>query len=99
MKKLTRSKVLVTGAGGFIGSHVCELCLAEGAEVRAFVHYNSRSDWGMLNDLDKKSLHDIEVVTGDLRDPDAFARAVQRMPPSLPSRRADWDPILLPESR
>jgi NAD dependent epimerase/dehydratase len=77
MKKLARSKVLVTGAGGFIGSHLCELCLAEGAEVRAFVHYNSRSDWGMLEDLDKKSLKNIDVVTGDLRDSEMVRKAVR----------------------
>jgi NAD dependent epimerase/dehydratase len=77
MRKLSRSKVLVTGAGGFIGSHLCELCLAEGAEVRAFVHYNSRSDWGMLEDLDKKTLGRIEVIAGDLRDNEAVRNAVQ----------------------
>jgi NAD dependent epimerase/dehydratase len=77
MKKLARSRVLVTGAGGFIGSHLCELCLAEGAEVRAFVHYNSRSDWGMLEDLDKKSLKNIEVITGDLRDGATVRKAVR----------------------
>ena len=77
MKKLARSKVLVTGAGGFIGSHLCELCLAEGAEVRAFVHYNSRSDWGMLEDLNKKSLKNIEVITGDLRDSEMVRKAVR----------------------
>jgi NAD dependent epimerase/dehydratase len=77
MKKLSRSKVLITGAGGFIGSHLCELCLAEGAEVRAFVHYNSRSDWGMLEDLDKKSIKSIEVIAGDLRDSGAVRRAIR----------------------
>src|SRR5512145_2057609 len=77
MKKLAQSTVLVTGAGGFIGSHLCELCLAEGAEVRAFVHYNSRSDWGMLEDLDKKSLKNIQVIAGDLRDPEAVRKAVR----------------------
>jgi NAD dependent epimerase/dehydratase len=77
MKKLARSKVLVTGAGGFIGSHLCELCLAEGAEVRALVHYNSRSDWGMLEDLDKKNLKNVEVVTGDLRDGEMIRKAVR----------------------
>jgi len=44
MTRLTRSKVLVAGAVGFIGGHLCDLCLAEGADVRTFVHYNSRSD-------------------------------------------------------
>jgi NAD dependent epimerase/dehydratase len=77
MKKLSRSKVLVTGAGGFIGSHLCELCLAEGAEVRAFVHYNSRNHWGMLEDVDKRNLNNIEIVAGDLRDPNAVRRAVR----------------------
>jgi NAD dependent epimerase/dehydratase len=77
MKKLAQSRVLVTGAGGFIGSHLCELCLAAGAEVRAFVHYNSRNDWGMLEDLDRKSLKNIEVISGDLRDFEAVRRAVR----------------------
>jgi NAD dependent epimerase/dehydratase len=77
MRKFSRSKVLITGGSGFIGSHLCELCLAEGAEVRAFVHYNSRSDWGMLEDLNKKDLKEIEVVAGDLRDTDAVRRAVR----------------------
>jgi dTDP-glucose 4,6-dehydratase len=77
MKKLSQSKVLITGAGGFIGSHLCELCLAQGAEVRAFVHYNSRNDWGMLEDLDRKKLKNIEVVAGDLRDQESVRRAVR----------------------
>jgi dTDP-glucose 4,6-dehydratase len=74
--RLSRARILITGAGGFIGSHLCELCVAEGAHLRAFVHYNSRNDWGMLELLDKRKLRDIEVVTGDLRDPDAVRRAV-----------------------
>jgi len=77
MKRLSKSKVLVTGAGGFIGSHLCEYCLAEGAAVRAFVHYNSRNDWGMLEDVGRKALKNIEIIVGDLRDSDAVRRAVQ----------------------
>jgi dTDP-glucose 4,6-dehydratase len=77
MQRLAKSTVLVTGAGGFIGSHLCELCLVEGAEVRAFVHYNSRSDWGMLEDLDRKSLKNIQVIAGDLRDFESVRKAVR----------------------
>jgi NAD dependent epimerase/dehydratase len=76
-KDLAKTKVLVTGAGGFIGSHLCEAALSHGAQVRAFVHYNSRNDWGMLEDLEARQLREIEVVAGDLRDPDAVRRAVQ----------------------
>jgi dTDP-glucose 4,6-dehydratase len=75
--KLSKARVLVTGAGGFIGSHLCELLLSRGAHVKAFVHYNSRNDWGMLEDLDKRQLKEIEVVAGDLRDADAVRRAVR----------------------
>jgi dTDP-glucose 4,6-dehydratase len=77
ISNLSKAKVLITGAGGFIGSHLCELALSRGAEVRAFVHYNSRNDWGMLDDLERRQLKRIEVVTGDLRDADAVRRAVR----------------------
>jgi NAD dependent epimerase/dehydratase len=77
MRELAQSRVLVTGAGGFIGSHLCEQCLAEGAEVRAFVHYNSRSDWGMLESVEKKRLKNIEIIAGDLRDSQAVRRAIK----------------------
>ncbi len=74
---LSMSKVLVTGAGGFIGSHLCEMALSKGAHVRAFVHYDSRNDWGMLEDIDKRMLGKIEVISGDLRDAEAVRRAVR----------------------
>jgi NAD dependent epimerase/dehydratase len=77
MKSISRSRVLVTGAGGFIGSHLCEICLSAGAQVRALVHYNSLNDWGMLEDLGGKRLDSIEVVAGDLRDAGFVRRAVR----------------------
>lgn len=60
-------KVLVTGADGFIGSHLVELLVEKGYSVRALSQYNSFNNWGWLEDL--KCLPDIEVVTGDVRDP------------------------------
>jgi dTDP-glucose 4,6-dehydratase len=75
--RLAGMKVLVTGAGGFIGSHLCELCLAEGAAVRAFVHYNSRNDWAMLEYIGKAKLRRIEIHSGDLRDQESVRRAVK----------------------
>ena len=68
--------VLITGAAGFIGSHLVERFLTEGAKVRAFVHYNSRNDWGHLEDLLPHQRQDIEIVSGDLRDPGRVDAAV-----------------------
>ena len=68
-------KVLITGAGGFIGSHLTELCAAKGFKVRAFVHYNANNHWGWLEHAACKNT--IEVVCGDVRDYDAVAQAVQ----------------------
>jgi dTDP-glucose 4,6-dehydratase len=76
-KKLAETKVLITGAGGFIGSHLCELAVERGADVRAFVHYNSRSDWGMLKDVDARTRRSIEIVAGDLRDSSSVRQAVR----------------------
>jgi dTDP-glucose 4,6-dehydratase len=69
-------RVLVTGAAGFIGSHLVERLLAEGANVRAFVHYNSRNHWGHLEDLLPHQRDNIEIVSGDLRDPSRVDTAV-----------------------
>ena len=60
-------KVLVTGAGGFIGSHVAELLVRSGHEVRALVQYNSSGSWGWLDT--SEVVEEIDVVTGDIRDP------------------------------
>jgi NAD dependent epimerase/dehydratase len=69
-------RVLVTGAGGFIGSHLVEALVAEGAAVRAFVHYNSRNDWGNLEHLPSATRDEIEVITGDIGDPFSVSGAV-----------------------
>lgn len=66
---LTGRKVLVTGAGGFIGSHLTEMLVSEGADVTALVHYNSRNDWGCLEFIDKKILEKVHVIPGDITDP------------------------------
>jgi NAD dependent epimerase/dehydratase len=69
--------VLVTGAGGFIGSHLTERLVIEGAHVRAFVRYNSRHDIGLLSQLQPDLLEAIEVIAGDLRDYQAIYHAMQ----------------------
>jgi len=70
-------KVLVTGAGGFIGSHLVSRLVEAGAEVRAFVRYNSRGDPGMLRSLAPEITTEIELIAGDLRDEDAVRNAVK----------------------
>lgn len=67
--------VLVTGAGGFIGSHLVERLAALGARTRAFVRYNSAGSWGWLDESEAKD--DIRVYLGDLRDPDSLKPAIQ----------------------
>lgn len=69
-------KVLVTGAGGFIGSRLTEHTVEKGSEVTAFVRYNSRDDWGLLELLPQEKLNEIKVVAGDLRDSDAVRHVV-----------------------
>jgi len=76
MISLHNKKVLVTGAGGFIGSHLVETLLEKGADVRAFVKYNGRNDWGMLSDIPSGSQKSIEVIAGDICDPFFVRKAV-----------------------
>jgi NAD dependent epimerase/dehydratase len=71
------AKVLVTGAGGFIGSHLTEELVRQGEEVRAFVRYNSRDDRGLLEELPEEIRNQVDVVMGDLKDPEAVRKAVR----------------------
>jgi NAD dependent epimerase/dehydratase len=73
----TGAKVLVTGAGGFIGSHLTERLVGEGASVRAFVRYNSKGTRGFVDDFTPQIKERLEVEAGDLRDPHAVANAVR----------------------
>ncbi|MDI3473271.1 MAG: hypothetical protein PWQ48_1552 [Thermotogaceae bacterium] len=68
-------KALVTGAAGFIGSHLVEYLVSKGIEVRAFVRYNSRNNWGWLEESSVKEK--IEVYTGDIRDYDSVKDAIK----------------------
>jgi len=69
--------VLVTGAGGFIASHLVQALASKGAQVRAFVRYNSRGDPGLLSLLPAEALQRVEIIAGDLRDLPALEAAVQ----------------------
>ena len=67
-------KVLITGAAGFIGSHLVEKCVILGFDVKAFVRYNSKNNWGWLEN--SKVVDEIEIITGDIRDYDSVNNAV-----------------------
>ena len=69
--------VCVTGAGGFIGSHLTEALVRGGAKVRALVHYNGRGDRGMLEEVPPEIAREVEVVAGDIRDPHHMLRFCQ----------------------
>lgn len=70
-------RVLVTGADGFIGSHLTERLIEEGYHVKAFVYYNSFNTWGWLDTLPKDKLCEIEIFTGDIRDPNGVYEAMK----------------------
>lgn len=74
MSKYKAKKILVTGAGGFIGSHLTEKLVSSGYSVKAFVHYNSMNSWGWLDHAQGKA--GLKVVSGDIRDNDILRSAM-----------------------
>jgi dTDP-glucose 4,6-dehydratase len=87
-------EVLVTGAGGFIASHLVETLVRSGAQVRAFVRYNSRGDPGLLSLLPPEVFEQLEIISGDLRDLPAMQSAMKDFPRLSPGC-ADRYPLLL----
>jgi NAD dependent epimerase/dehydratase len=70
-------KTLVTGADGFIGSHLVEKLISEGCDIRAFVFYNSFNSWGWLDNISKDYKNKLDVVAGDIRDPFGVRNAME----------------------
>ena len=70
-------KVLITGADGFIGSHLVEKLIELGYSVKAFVYYNSFNSWGWLDTFDKSIIDNIEIFTGDIRDPNGVFESMK----------------------
>ncbi len=75
--KLKDKKILVTGADGFIGSHLLDALLNEGCGVKAFVYYNSFNSWGWLDTLPKEKIKDVEIFSGDIRDANGVRTAAK----------------------
>ncbi len=74
---LKDKRILVTGADGFIGSHLVEGLLDQCCRVRAFVFYNSFNSWGWLDAVSEKIVREVEVVSGDVRDPHGVKKAME----------------------
>jgi NAD dependent epimerase/dehydratase len=74
---MNNNKVLVTGADGFIGSHLVEELISNGYKVKAFVYYNSFNSWGWLDSLPTEILSQIEIFSGDIRDPNGIRIAMK----------------------
>ena len=71
------AKILVTGAEGFIGSHLTELLVNEGYDVRAMVQYNSFNNWGWIDTFDEKIKNKLDIFLGDVRDPNGVRTAMK----------------------
>ncbi|MFT6873329.1 MAG: NAD dependent epimerase/dehydratase, partial [Roseivirga sp.] len=74
---IEKGKILVTGADGFIGSHLTEELVNQGYKVKAFCFYNSFNSWGWLDSLSKEVMEQVEIFTGDIRDPNGVRQAVR----------------------
>ena len=79
MNNMKNKKILITGADGFIGSHLTEKLALMGCDVRAMCLYNSFNSWGWLDSIDKKLLKKIEVVLGDVRDIKSVTKACKNV--------------------
>ena len=75
--ELKNKKVLVTGADGFIGSHLVERLIEEGCIVKAFCYYNSFNSWGWIDSFPKEKINQLEIFTGDVRDPNGVREAMK----------------------
>lgn len=74
---MKNSKIMVTGADGFIGSHLTEELIRQGYDVRAFVYYNSFNSWGWLDQTSNEIKKNLDVFTGDIRDPHGVKEAMR----------------------
>jgi NAD dependent epimerase/dehydratase len=74
---LKKTKILVTGADGFIGSHLTEELIKQGFDVRAFVYYNSFNSWGWLDQISNETKSRLDVFAGDIRDPHGVKEAMK----------------------
>lgn len=74
---LSNKKVLITGADGFIGSHLTQTLISKAAKVKAFCYYNSFNSWGWLDTISTQEIKDIEIFTGDIRDPNGIRTALK----------------------
>jgi NAD dependent epimerase/dehydratase len=77
--ELTNKKILVTGADGFIGSHLVEKLVDKGYKVKAFILYNSFNSWGWLDTLPKEKLDKVEIFAGNISDPNGVRAAVKNV--------------------